>query len=135
MKPIWANTVEKLSFGGMQFALCIYMAFASYYLMVFFTDVSLIPLTVTASLLLGHRLFSVVCGQGIGLFINRRRFKEGKYRFYFKWFALPFALSLIALGLTSEIDLAYRIIYAGVALMLCEVCWLVLHTASFALLP
>ena len=134
-KPIWANSAEKLSFGGIQFALSIFMAFSSYYLMMFFTDVALIPLGATAALLLFHRLFSVVSGQAVGLFINRISFSDGKYRPYFKWLTIPFALSLIALGLVPGISPTYQIAYAAMVLVSCELGWLFLHTASFSMLP
>ena len=124
-----------LSFGGAQFASGIYMAFVSYYLMMFCTDVALIPPAATAILLLCYRLFSVVNGQVTALLINRSNFKQGKYRPYFKWFSLPFAISLAALGLTPVINITGRIIYATITLILCELCWLALHTASLSMLP
>ena len=124
-----------LSYGGAQFALGTYMAFVSYYLMMFCTDVALIPSAATAVLLLCYRLFSVINGQVMGLFINRSHFKKGKYRPYFKWCALPFALGLAALGLTPGINAAGRILYAALILFLCELCWLALHTALLSMLP
>ena len=124
-----------LSFGGLQFATGIYSAFLSYYLVMFCTDVAMIPAAVTAVLLLCHRLFSVVIGQAAGLFINRSHFKEGKYRPYFKWCSLPFAIGVAALGLTPGISGDGRIIYAAFALLLCELCQSALYTASMAMLP
>ena len=79
------NTVEMLSFGGAQFASYIFMAFSSYYLMMFFTDVALISPAITAVFMVFYRLFDAADNQVIGLFINRTRFNDGKYRPYFKW--------------------------------------------------
>jgi len=59
-KSAKTNAVEMLSFGGIRFASGIYMAFLSYYLMVFCTDVALIPAAATAVLLLFNRIFNVV---------------------------------------------------------------------------
>ena len=129
------NAVEMLSFGGLQFAASIFMAFSSYYLMMFFTDVALIPPAATAVLLLCFRLFSAVDTQVIGIFINRNHFKDGKYRPYFKWCALPFAAGLVALGLTPGIGASGRIVYAVFTLIICDLSWSLLHTASLSMLP
>jgi len=129
------SAAEMLSFGGVQFAASIYIAFSSYYLMMFLTDVALIPPAATIVLLLWYRLFSAIDSQAIGLFINRVRFKDGKYRPYFKWCALPFALSLAALSLTPDFSVAGKIIYAALVLIICDLCWSMLHMASLSMLP
>ena len=129
------NKIEMLSFGGAQFATGIYMAFLSYYLMMFCTDVALIPPTVTAVLLFCHRFFSMVDDLALGLFVNRMHFKDGKYRPYFKWCALPFAISLAALGMTPGISVNARVIYLAFTLFFCELCRSALYTASISMLP
>ena len=129
-----ANAAEMLSFGGTQFAANIFMAFSSFYLMMFFTDVALIPPATTAVLLLFYRLFSAVDAQAIALFINRKRFTDGKYRPYYKWCALPFAVSLAALGMTPYVSIG-RVIYAAFILIICDLSWTTLQMASFSMLP
>jgi GPH family glycoside/pentoside/hexuronide:cation symporter len=95
------------------------MAFSSYYLLVFYTDVAQIPATATAALLMGLRLFSAADGHILGLLMNRATFKSGKYRPYFKWCALPFAISLAGLGLMPEMSVAGKIAYAALTLLIC----------------
>ena len=129
------NTIEMLSFGGTQFAASIYMAFSSYYLMMFLTDVALIPSAATAVLLFCFRLFCAIDTQAAGIFVNRMNFKDGKYRLYYKWCALPFALSLAALGLTPYIGVSFRIVYAAFILIVCDLSWTMLSMASFSMLP
>ena len=129
------DTAEMFSFGGAQFAASTFVAFLSYYQLAFFTDIALIPPAATAVLLLCYRLFSAVDTQVIGVFINRTRFKDGKYRPYFKWCALPFAMSLAALGLTPGVGAPVRIVYAAIVLVVCDICWSAIHTASVSLLP
>ena len=124
-----------LSFGGAQFCTAIYMAFSSYYLMMFFTDIAHIPTAAVGVLLFCYRLFCGVDTQVIGLFINRTHFKDGKYRPYFKLIAVPFAICLVALGLTPSVPSAVRLIYAAAMIILCDLCWSVLHTASISMLP
>jgi len=130
-----ASGLEMLSFGGAQFASSIYMAFSSYYLMMFCLEVALIPAAATAVLLFCLQVFAAFDDQAISLFINRWRFKDGKYRPYFKWCALPFAISLAALGLAPDIGVVGRVAYVALALLLCEVSWSALRVASMAMLP
>jgi len=130
-----ASTVEMLSFGGTQFAASIYMAFMSYYLMMFCTDVALIPSATTAVILFCFRLFSAVDTQAISLFINRAHPRGGRYRPYIKWGALPFGIGLVALGLTPGVKSAGRVIYIAFMLAICELSWSVLYTSSMSMLP
>ena len=129
------NATELLSFGGAQFAASTFMAFLSYYLMMFLTDIALIPPAATAVLMLCFRLFSAVDTQGIGIFINRTRFGDGKYRPYLKWCALPFAVGLAALGLTPRVGASGIIIYVSIMLIVCDLSWSTIHTATMSMLP
>jgi len=129
------DTVEMLSFGGAQFASYIFLAFSSYYLMMFFTDVALIPPALTAVFMVFYRFFDAADNQVIGIYINRKRFTDGKYRPYFKWCALPFALSLAALGLAPFISTSFRFIYIACTLLICEFFYSALNVAATAMLP
>ena len=129
------SIIEMLSFGGGQFATAIYIAFSSYYLMMFCTDVAMISAKTTAALLFCVSLFGMVNDQIVGLSINRARFADGKYRPYYKLCTLPLAIGLIALSLTPEINASYKIIYAAFVMLLCEVCRSVLCTAAVSMIP
>ena len=135
VRPEKASAAEMLSFGGAQFATCIFMAFSAYYLMGFYTDFALIPPAATAVLLMTLRFYSAASDQFVGLFINRASFKGGKYLPYLKWFALPFAISLVALGQSPEISVAGKIAYAACTLLLCDLFRSVLNTAALSMLP
>ena len=130
-----ATAPEMLSYGGVQFSASIYMAFTSYYLMMFLIDIALIPAAVTAVLLVCYRIFSALDTQVIAIFINRSRFKDGKYRPYYKWCALPFAAGLAALGMTPVIGAPGRVVFAAAALIICDLSWSTIHMASISLLP
>ena len=130
-----ANFAEMLSFGGVQFAASTFMAFSAYYLLMFFTDVAMLPAAVTAGLLFCLRILGAIDDQVVSLFINRMSFKGGKYRPYLKWSALPFTLSMAALGLTPGIGMGGRVLYAALMLFICELSWSTSHTATMAMLP
>ena len=129
------DTMEMLAYGGVQFATGFFMAFSAYYLMMFFTDMALIPPAAVAAILLSYRLIGAIDSPAIALFINRSRFRGGKYLPYIKWCALPFAIGVGALGFTPVTGAGARIIYAAFTLILCELGRTVLETATFSLLP
>jgi len=130
-----ARPTEMLSFGGAQFASNIYTAFSAYYLMMFCTEVALIPSAVTAALLFGIRLFGAFDDLAASLFIHRMRFKDGKYLPYFKWCALPHAISMAALGLVPGLGAAAKVAVAVAMLVICELSWSIMHVASIAVIP
>ena len=134
-KPENANLGEMLSFGGVQFAISIFVAFSSYYMMMFFTDIALIPPAITSLFLFCYRLYCAADTQVISIFINRNSFAGGKYRPYYKWFALPFAFSLAAVGLTPYITPSFRIIYITIVLAVCDLSMSALSMASISMLP
>jgi GPH family glycoside/pentoside/hexuronide:cation symporter len=129
------STSELLSFGGAKFATNVYKAFSAYYLMMFCTDMALFSATVTTVLLLGHRFVSAVGDQVMGLLVNHVSFKDGKYRPYFKWCALPFAVCLAVFSFTPVISVNFRIIFFALSLFTCELCSSALYTASTSMLP
>ena len=129
------SAIEMLSFGGTQFAASIYMAFSSYYLMMFLTDVALLPSAATAVLLFCFRLFSAIDTQAVGIFVNRMSFRDGKYRPYYKWCALPFSASLAALGLAPYIGASFRIVYTALILVVSDLSWTMLSMASLSMVP
>ena len=126
---------ERLCFGGTRFASAIFPVFTAFYLMGFLTDVVLLSPAVTAVILFSLRIFSAVDDQFIGLFFNRKNFKNGKYRPYLKWCALPFAVSFALLGLAPEIGFTGKIVYISIMLALSELFSSVLSTAELSMLP
>ena len=124
-----------LSYGGVQFASTIFLAFLSFYPLVLLTDVALIPPAIAGILLSGLRLFSAVGDQAIGIYINRVDLKGGKYRPWIRVCALPHSICLIAVGLTPGFNLMGKIIYAALALALCELFRSLFNIAATSMLP
>jgi len=130
-----AHWTEKPAFGGAQFAACIYPAFVAYHLTWYCTDVALIPPLVTGVLLFGMRLFGALYDNAVGVFINRTQFRDGKYRPYYKWCAVPYAVSLALLCTMPVTSLAARVVYLAVMLIFCAIFNSVIGTATFAMIP
>jgi len=133
--PEKANLSERFAFGGAQFASCLFPAFTTYYLMGFYTDVALISPWVTGVLLMFLRLIGACNEYVVGLFMNRTRFRDGKYRPYFKWCAVPYAVSLALLCLTPVTSMTGKIAFAAAMLFTCELFSSALSTAAHAMVP
>ena len=130
-----ASMAEMLSFAGVQFATSIFMAFSSYYMVMFFTEVALIPPAVASPILLFYRVFCALDTQVISIFINRTRFSDGKYRPYYRLCAFPFAIGLAALGMAPFVSMSIRLVFIVTALAICDLAWSTLHMASISMLP
>ena len=133
--PEKAGTSEKLALGGAQFASCFLPAFLAYHLMWYCTDVVLISPWATGFLMMLPRMFGACYDNALGLFMNRTHFKDGKFRPYFKWCAIPFAVSLSLLCYMPATSLAGKIVYIVVILLSCELFSAAMITATYAMIP
>ena len=133
-QPERAGTLELLSFSGGQFATSIFWAFMTYYLMGFYIDIALIPPELAAVLLSFFFFYSAFSDVMIGLLINRLSLREMKYRSYYKWCALPFALSLSSLCFVPQTSVAGKIAYIIITLIICELLWTMLNIAALSLI-
>ena len=124
-----------LALGGAQFASCFLPAFLAYHLMWYCTDVVLIPPWITGILLMLPRLVGACYDNVLGLFMNRMQFKDGKFRPYFKWCAVPFAVSLSLLCYMPMSSLAGKIAFIAAMLICCELFGTAMVTASYAMIP
>ena len=129
-----ASIPELISFGAGQFATNIFRAFITYYLMGFYIDVALIHPAATAVLLFFLNIGSALTDAIAGLFINRMGFKDGKYRPYYKWCAIPFAISLASLCLMPDVGDAGKIIYTFVTIIICVLFYTTLNIAALSMI-
>ncbi|MDR3121710.1 MAG: MFS transporter, partial [Clostridiales bacterium] len=130
-----AGFAEKLAYGCTGMATGFPLAFTTYYLLYFYTDVFLIPTGAIAALLFFYRVFDAADDLAIGFFMNRASFKRGKYRPYFLWLCAPFAVFTAAVFFTPGFGGAWKIVYAVLTLFLWESAYTMLNTAAGALLP
>ena len=130
-----AGLSEKLALGGAQFASCFLPAFLAYHLMWFCTDVALLPPSATCFLMILPRLVGACYDSVLGLFMNRMQFKDGKYRPYFKWCAIPFAISLSLLCFMPTSSLTGKIAFIAVMLLASEFFGAAMVTATYSMIP
>jgi Na+/melibiose symporter-like transporter len=130
-----ADIGEMIAYGGAHFATTILPAFAAYHLMWYCTDVALVPAFAVSMMLMSLRLFGAFYVNFVGLFMNCTQFKDGKYRPYFKWCAIPLAIALALLCTMPVTNLVWKIAWLTVILLACEILNSILSIASLAMLP
>jgi GPH family glycoside/pentoside/hexuronide:cation symporter len=94
---------ERLSYGGGNFGVNLLFGLTGSYLMYFYTDVYRLSPALVAQLFLIARGVDAVFDPLLGLAIDRTHTRWGKHRPYLLWFALPFALSGVAVFWTAPL--------------------------------
>jgi sugar (glycoside-pentoside-hexuronide) transporter len=110
-------------------------AFSSYYLLSYFTDVALIPAGAIAIIMMLYRLTDAIDDQVLALLINRKSFKQGKYRPYFLLLCVPFAIVSCLIYYSSGFADSEKIVYAFVTLVVWEMLYTILNMSASAMLP
>lgn len=126
---------EVLSFGAGSMASNLSWNMVAGFLIVYYTDVALIPAAVVGTIVLLTRVFDAVIDPVVGLLVDRTRSRFGKARPYLLFAAIPFALLCT---LTFDVPHAatnWRILYAALTFGLLGVGYSFLYVPYSALLP
>jgi GPH family glycoside/pentoside/hexuronide:cation symporter len=110
-------------------------SFSSYFLILFYTDVFLLPVGAVAVLMFTYRVIDATDDVLFAYFMNRKHYKRGKYLPYYLWLSLPFALFSALMYYTPDISDAWKFVYAFATLLAWEMADTILGTATKALLP
>ncbi len=97
----------------------------STYLMIFYTDVFLIPSTVVGTMFLIAKLWDAINDPIMGSFVDRTRSKFGKMRPYLLYTPLPIAVITILLFMAPNFSTSGKIIYIYITYLL----WGMIYTA------
>jgi len=130
---------EKLGYGFGDFASVLFWQSITANLMFFYTDVFKISSTAKAALIAGtmlgfSRIFDAVIDPGIGMLADRTDTRWGKFRPYLIWFALPLAITAIAMFTTPHFSDQGKVIYAYVTLFLFMFCYAAINIPYSSLL-
>jgi GPH family glycoside/pentoside/hexuronide:cation symporter len=126
---------EVLSFGGGSVASNLSWNMVAGFLIVYYTDVALLPASVVGSIVLVTRIFDAAIDPAVGLLVDRTRTRFGKARPYLLFAAVPFALLSILTFDVPHASLAWKIIYACLTFGLLGVGYSFLYVPYSALLP
>lgn len=88
------------------------------YLMIFYTDVFLIPSTAVGTMFLVAKLWDAVNDPIMGTFVDKTRSKHGKMRPYLLYTPIPIALITILLFVAPDFSAANKMIYMYVTYIL-----------------
>ncbi|MET3937677.1 GPH family glycoside/pentoside/hexuronide:cation symporter [Paenibacillus sp. PvP094] len=105
---------EKISYGLGDLGSNLMWGIVGSFLLYFYTDVALIPVAATGTLLLVARILDSIIDPVIGGFVDRTNTKFGRTRPYILFGIVPFAIMLILTFTSPDISTTGKIIYASV---------------------
>jgi Na+/melibiose symporter-like transporter len=111
------------------------MAFSAYFMLTFYNDVFRLPAIAGAITLFIYRVVAACDDLSVGFFISRRIYKRGKYRPYYLWLCVPFAVLTVLSYYTPGLRDAGKLAYTFVVLLACELTYTFINSATNSLLP
>lgn len=133
--PLAMTLREKISFGAGDFAISVTWTFASAFLLLYWSDVALIPVMALGPLMLIVRVLDAVFDPIVGILVDRTRTRWGKARPYLLWAAVPFALLSVACFTIPNLSPQGKIAYAYVAFITFGFCYSLLYIPYGSMLP
>ena len=109
--PLWV----KLCFGSNQFARMLISAFTSLYLVYFWTDIMAADGKIISAVIAVNKIWEIVNDPLVGIFVDRTESKEGRCRFWMKYFSIPaglcFALMFFIPDTTFPLQIAWFTVF------------------------
>lgn len=109
---------EKLGYGLGDTACHFAWDMAGMFLFFFFTDVYGISAAMAGTIMLVARVWDAISDPLIGIIADRTNTKNGKFRPYMIWFAIPLGISLVLLFTTPDYEETGKVIYAAIMYLL-----------------
>jgi glycoside/pentoside/hexuronide:cation symporter, GPH family len=109
---------EKIGYGLGDTASHFSWDLAGMFLFFFFTDVYGISAAAAGTIMMVARIWDAISDPMIGIISDRTNTKQGKFRPYMIWFAVPLSAALIMLFTTPDLESTGKIIYAASAYLL-----------------
>lgn len=129
------GVLERLSYANLDFAGQLVATVVNSYLMYFFTDVALLSVAATGTILLVARVVDAVGAPVWGALIDMTHSKHGKARPYFLWLTIPYAASGILLFWAPNLGATGKIWYCAIVYMVYGVLYLGINAPITTLLP
>jgi len=131
------NTIshsERLSYAATDTAGQLVFAVISNYLLYFYTDVYGISVGIAGTILLVARCIDGVDAPVWGMILDRTRTRWGKYRPWFLWLALPYAVFGVLTFLTPNLSGNGKAMYAAATYIICGILYTGINTPITAIL-
>jgi sugar (glycoside-pentoside-hexuronide) transporter len=131
------NTIslsKRLSYAATDTAGQLVFAVISNYLLYFYTDVYGISVGIAGTILLVARCVDGVDAPVWGMILDRTRSRWGKYRPWFLWLAVPYAVSGILTFLTPDLSNNAKVMYSAATYIVCGILYTGVNTPVTAIL-
>ena len=126
---------EKLSYGGGSVASNLSWNMVAGFLIVYYTDVALLPAAAVGTLVLVTRIIDAAFDPVVGVIVDRTRSRFGKVRPYLLFAPIPFAILCVLTFLVPDASQATKLIYACVTFGLLGLAYSFLYVPYGALQP
>lgn len=103
---------EKIGYGFGDFASSMFWKLFSMFLLIFYTDVFGLSPEAVGTMFLLTRLWDSINDPLMGIICDRTNTKQGKFRPYLLWVAVPFAVVGVLTFLTPDLGTTGKLIYA-----------------------
>jgi glycoside/pentoside/hexuronide:cation symporter, GPH family len=126
---------EKLSYGGGSVASNLSWNMVAGFLIVYYTDVALLPAAAVGTLVLVTRIVDAAFDPVVGVLVDRTRSRFGKVRPYLLFAPIPFAILCVLTFLVPDASQTTKLIYACVTFGLLGLAYSFLFVPYGALQP
>jgi len=125
---------RRLSYAASDAGGQLVFAVISNYLLYFYTDVYGIPVAAAGTILLVARCIDGVDAPVWGMILDRTRSRWGRYRPWFLWLAVPYAVFGVLTFLTPDLSARARVLYSAATYIVCGVIYTAINTPVTAIL-
>lgn len=126
---------EKLSYGGGSVASNLSWNMVAGFLIVYYTDIALLPAAAVGTLVLVTRIVDAAFDPVVGVLVDRTRTRFGKVRPYMLFAPIPFAILCVLTFLVPDASQTTKLIYACVTFGLLGLAYSFLFVPYGALQP
>jgi GPH family glycoside/pentoside/hexuronide:cation symporter len=126
---------EKLSYGGGSVASNLSWNMVAGFLIVYYTDVALLPAAAVGTLVLVTRIVDAAFDPVVGVIVDRTRSRFGKVRPYLLFAPIPFAILCVLTFLVPDASQTVKLIYACATFGLLGLAYSFLYVPYGALQP
>lgn len=128
--------LEKVSFASASMAGNLSWNLVGGFLILYYTDVALIPAAVVGTLVLATRIFDAIFDPMVGLLVDRTRTRFGKCRPYLLFASVPFGvMSVMVFAVPSDWSVNAKVVYAYITFGLLGLLYSFLYVPYGAMQP
>lgn len=126
---------EKLGYGAGEAASSLAWNMAGGFLLLYYTDVALLPVAALGTLMLVTRILDAVFDPLVGIAVDRTRSRFGKARPYLVYAGIPFGILFVATFSVPDISASGKLLYAYLTFGFLGLLYSLLYVPYSSMLP